>query len=191
MTNAVTNTNTQNHTTPRQWNYIDRLILAISMRFGPQAKEVERFLKFAVVGAFGAVVDFAVLNLLQATLLPPAGAYELLHVRMATGLAFTAAVSSNFIWNRYWTYPDSRSRAISVQLTQFFIVNAAGLLFRLLFVGALYQPLGLALGDLIGGGASDQTINQLGSNAAQAIAVVIVMFWNFFVNRYWTYNDVD
>jgi putative flippase GtrA len=31
----------------------------------------------------------------------------------------------------------------------------------------------------------------LGNNIALATAVVIVMFWNFFVNRYWTYRDVD
>ena len=28
-------------------------------------------------------------------------------------------------------------------------------------------------------------------NLTLAIAVIVVMFWNFFVNRYWTYNDVD
>ena len=31
----------------------------------------------------------------------------------------------------------------------------------------------------------------LGSNLALAVAVIIVLFWNFFVNRYWTYADVD
>jgi putative flippase GtrA len=30
-----------------------------------------------------------------------------------------------------------------------------------------------------------------GKNLALALAVGIVMFWNFFVNRYWTYSDVD
>ena len=30
-----------------------------------------------------------------------------------------------------------------------------------------------------------------GENLALAIVVVIVMFWNFFINRFWTYNDVD
>jgi hypothetical protein len=35
------------------------------------------------------------------------------------------------------------------------------------------------------------TAEFLGNNAALAVAVVLVMFWNFFVNRYWTYNDVD
>jgi putative flippase GtrA len=27
-------------------------------------------------------------------------------------------------------------------------------------------------------------------NITLALAIVIVMFWNFFVNRYWTYRDV-
>jgi hypothetical protein len=30
----------------------------------------------------------------------------------------------------------------------------------------------------------------LGENVTLVIAVVIVLFWNFFVNRYWTYSDV-
>ena len=33
--------------------------------------------------------------------------------------------------------------------------------------------------------------NFLGHNLALAIAVIVVMFWNFFINRFWTYNDVD
>ena len=32
---------------------------------------------------------------------------------------------------------------------------------------------------------------RLGENAALAVSVVVVMFWNFFANRYWTYNDVE
>jgi len=31
----------------------------------------------------------------------------------------------------------------------------------------------------------------ISDNLTLAIAVVIVMFWNFFVNRYWTYSDVE
>jgi putative flippase GtrA len=31
----------------------------------------------------------------------------------------------------------------------------------------------------------------LARNVTLAIAVGIVMLWNFFMNRYWTYNDVD
>ena len=32
---------------------------------------------------------------------------------------------------------------------------------------------------------------KLGYNMAKAIATGVVLFWNFFVNRYWTYSDVD
>lgn len=172
--------------------FIDRIILSIATRFGNKAKEVERFLKFAIVGTIGAIIDFGVLNLLQSTILPPSGEYEMLYVRLATGTAFTAAVSSNFIWNRYWTYPDSRSRPILLQLFQFFVVNTIAVGFRLIFVGVLYSPLGELIRDTLGqDGWDSESTNQAGTNLAQGMAMVIAMFWNFFVNRYWTYNDVD
>ena len=31
---------------------------------------------------------------------------------------------------------------------------------------------------------------KLGYNAAKVVATAIVMFWNFIVNRVWTYGDV-
>jgi hypothetical protein len=33
--------------------------------------------------------------------------------------------------------------------------------------------------------------DRLGANLALALSVVVVMFWNFFANRYWTYNNVS
>jgi putative flippase GtrA len=35
------------------------------------------------------------------------------------------------------------------------------------------------------------TAEFLANNLALAIAVIVVMFWNFFINRYWTYNDIS
>ncbi len=37
----------------------------------------------------------------------------------------------------------------------------------------------------------EEMVNTIGTNIAQGIAVVIALFWNFFANRYWTYNDVE
>jgi hypothetical protein len=31
----------------------------------------------------------------------------------------------------------------------------------------------------------------LSDNLTLAIAVIIVLFWTFFINRYWTYGDVE
>lgn len=175
---------------------LNTLIKRASIRFGGQkAKELERFIKFFIVGAIGFVVDFGMLNLLQSTILRPVPDSPL-PVILATTIAFTSAITSNFIWNRYWTYPDSRSRSVVRQVVQFFVVNIAGWIFRLGIVTLLYVPFGVlvagVLNSLWPGTITTAALqDQLGTNAAQALAVVIVMFWNFFVNRYWTYNDVE
>lgn len=176
---------------------LNRVILTVSLHFGERAKEVERFLKFAIVGIVGAIVDFGVLNLLQATILHPVEPDVNLKIALATGTAFSSAVVSNFIWNRYWTYPDSRTRRIRQQLMQFFLVNAIGMAFRLWFVRAMFGPLGYAGVDvfqwfgLMPAAVEPALTRRIGTNIAQFFAVWIVMFWNFFVNRYWTYNDVE
>jgi len=187
---------TMNGNTTR--NPLTWLIRWFSGFFGEKAVEMERFLKFAIVGTVGAVVDFSTLNILQATVFVPEGADAevTLKVALATGIAFTTAVISNFIWNRYWTFPDSRSRSLARQLVQFFVVSIVGLVFRLVFVGASYPFFGGIGASVLKGlsvvQAMDGTaINQLGSNIAQAISIIIVLFWNFFANRFWTFNDVE
>jgi putative flippase GtrA len=169
-------------------------------------KEIVRFAKFSVVGVFGAVVDFGVLNLLDRLnwlepvhLQLPFNA-ELTEVGTAGAISFGMAITSNFIWNRYWTYPDSRSKGVLGQLVMFFAINAAGLLIRVPVLEVLHKPLANLAASLLDA-RPDLTANLLstwpdlaettGKNLALAIAIVIVMFWNFFVNRYLTYSDVE
>jgi putative flippase GtrA len=144
-------------------------------------KERERFLKFAIVGAIGAVIDFAVMNLLTQTVSLP--------LVVAGTISFVCAVSSNFIGNRYWTYPDSRSRAITHQLSMFFVVNLAGVAIRIPILHFIEPPLLKALERLQIRGPFSMEF--LAKNLTLALAVGIVMLWNYYVNRYWTYNDVD
>jgi putative flippase GtrA len=144
-------------------------------------KERERFLKFAVVGAIGAVIDFGVMNLLTQTAdMPLVGAGT---------ISFICAVISNFIWNRYWTYPDSRTRPITHQLTMFFAVNIAGVAIRIPILHYVEPPFIRMMERLNFRIALSPEF--LAKNLTLALAVGIVMLWNFFVNRYWTYNDVD
>ena len=75
-------------------------------------RERSRFLRFALVGVIGTVVDFGTFNLLTF--------YVGLIAVYAQAISFGCAVISNFTWNRYWTYPDSRTKKISKQLLQFF-----------------------------------------------------------------------
>ncbi len=144
-------------------------------------KERTRFLRFAAVGTIGAAVDFGIMNLLTQKI----G----MSLVAAGTVSFISAVTSNFIWNRYWTYPESRSKPIAKQLAMFFIVNIAGMLIRLPILRYAEPPvqaffaksnIHLPLSGEI-----------LAKNFTLALAVGIVMLWNFFANRYWTYNDID
>lgn len=145
-------------------------------------RERTRFLRFAAVGVFGAIVDFGTFNILSG--------FIGINAVLASILSFIAAIINNFIWNRYWTYPDSRSKPIVQQIVLFTVISLIGLLIRT----PVFAFLEVRLTDLFSSldisllGVFDPEF--LGHNIALAIAVILVMFWNFFVNRYWTYNDV-
>ena len=145
-------------------------------------RERTRFTRFLVVGIIGAVVDFGVMNLLVKLFSTP--------LVIAGTISFICAVLSNFTWNRYWTYPDSRSKPILRQLLEFTIVNVIGLLIRVPIL-ALFEPITYALFTNLPFEIPFFSAEFLSDNVTLAIAVVIVLFWNFFVNRYWTYRDVD
>jgi len=144
-------------------------------------RERTRFLRFLVVGIFGAFVDFGIENLLHRV-------FGLPYVWSGT-ISFICAILSNFIWNRYWTYPDSRSKPIIGQLTQFAIVNVIGLVIRIPILRFL-EPEVTRLFSRLPEHFLVLTYDAMGENVTLAIAVGIVLFWNFFVNRYWTYSDV-
>ncbi|MBI9047388.1 MAG: GtrA family protein [Anaerolineaceae bacterium] len=144
-------------------------------------KERTRFFRFAIVGTIGAVVDFGVLNLLLFLGLP---------FLISSIISFIAAVFNNFAWNRFWTYPDSRTKNISTQLTQFAIINVIGLAIRTPLLALIEKNLIRFFTSIL---PSDFFFSAefAGHNAALAIAIIIVMFWNYLANRFWTYNDVD
>ncbi|MGB7540292.1 MAG: GtrA family protein [Anaerolineales bacterium] len=143
--------------------------------------ESKRFAKFLVVGTIGAVVDFGTFNLLTAVLpLPPVP---------SSVVSFLAAVTSNFLFNRYWTYPDSRSKPVWRQVIQFATVNLVGLAIRTPLFAALIPVWRKILER--GSPALPFSAEQLSHNLALGCAVLVVLIWNFVINRFWTYNDVQ
>ena len=143
-------------------------------------QERTRFFRFAIVGAIGAVVDFGVLNLLVLVFGMP--------TVWASVVSFIAAVISNFTWNRLWTYPDSRSKPLLQQGAQFLLVSVIGLLIRTpLFALLEHNLLRMLSGSMPIRWLSAQFVAH---NTALAVVILIVMFWNFIANRYWTYSDI-
>lgn len=146
-------------------------------RLGLKPKEAERFFKFLVVGTIGFVLDFGLLTFLVEVF----GLWTIL----ANTISFSAAVVSNFTWNRYWTYPESRSKKKRVQLPQFAMVSVMGLLLNNFILFILHAPFDKLLVAVHAPPAIQ------GYMPAKIIATVVVLFWNFFINRYWTYGHVS
>lgn len=146
------------------------MIETISNFHQTHSKEFFRFVKFAVVGAFGAIIDFGLLNLMK-------GVFGW-HLLAANTLSVSVAMLSNFIWNRYWTYPESRNRKKRTQLPQFATVNLIGLVIN----NVIVLGIDWVLVDLVG--------EPWSYNLAKACAIGIVLFWNFGANRLWTYRGL-
>ena len=119
-----------------------------------------QLLKFGIVGGSGYLINLAVFAVL-------AGPLDLHHTMAAIG-AFCVAVTSNFLWNRHWTFGPGDGSA-GFQAARFFAVSIAALGLNLVILELLLR----------GGGVGELT--------AQAIAVAIAMPFNFLGNKLWTF----
>jgi len=119
-----------------------------------------QLLRFGIVGGSGYLINLAVFAVL-------AGSLDVHHALAAVG-AFCVAVSSNFLWNRHWTF-GAESGSAGFQAPRFFAVSVAALILNLAVLELL-----VASGDL-------------GELTAQAIAVAVAMPFNFLGNKLWTF----
>ena len=133
------------------------------------SKELQRFTRFLMVGAVGTFLDFGLLSLLKAFGLP---------TLIANSLSFSAGVANNFTWNRLWTFADAKQADWHRQLVQFMLVSLVGLALNNAIVVVLEAPLGLLLRQ-----------PDYGFLPAKVIATGVVVFWNYFANRYWTFRN--
>lgn len=132
-------------------------------------REFEQFIKWSVVGALGALVDYSILiALVEGVHLYPG---------VAQGISFSAAVINNYIWNRLWTFGDIRHKGAVLQFTQFFVVSVVGLAIRTALFLFLFEVALLFLAF------------RARYLVATAVAIILVLIWNFFVNRAWTFRE--
>ncbi len=142
-------------------------------------KEFKRFAKFATVGALGSLTDFFILNVLVQVF----GA----SLFVANACSFTAAVIQNFTLNRRWTFPESRERKAGNQLVQFATVSMVGLAINQAVFLTIQHMTEAFWVDLTGSADLGFTLSY---NFAKLFAIGVVLFWNFFANRLWTYRGL-
>ncbi len=115
--------------------------------------------KFCVVGAIGYAVNLAVYGVLI---------HEGVHYLLAATCSFLVAVTSNYVWNRLWTFRDRRA-GVAAQGMRFLAVAVASLAANLVVLHVLVT---LGAGKLVG----------------QAIAIVLVTPLNFVGNKLWSFK---
>ena len=120
-----------------------------------------QLIRFCLVGASGYVVNLAVYTLL----LKVGGVHYLL---AATG-SFLVAVTSNYTWNRLWTFRGQRGH-VAYQGLRFLVVSTIALAVNLAILAFLVDTL------------------EVGKVLAQAIAIVLVTPWNFVGNKLWSFG---
>lgn len=119
-----------------------------------------QFYKFSVVGVINTLIDFSVFVLLTRLITFFGG-----HVLYANVISFSFAVSNSYIFNRRWTF-RSRDQERVRQYIKFFVINLTGLgvntgfLYLFVYHFHLYDIL------------------------SKALAIVITLFWNFFLNKW-------
>jgi putative flippase GtrA len=136
----------------------------LAVRLGAAARSREswmQLLKFGVVGGSGYLINLGVFAFLSGNL----GVY---HAVAAVG-AFCVAVTSNFLWNRYWTFGPGEGLA-HMQAARFLVVSVFCLAINLILLEVIVD---------------NTSISEL---AAQAIAVAVAMPFNFLGNKLWTFT---
>ncbi|MYC94133.1 MAG: GtrA family protein [Caldilineaceae bacterium SB0661_bin_32] len=142
-------------------------------------KETQRFVKFSIVGALGAVTDFTILNLLIV--------FAGFSSSIANSFGFCAAVLQNFLLNRWWTYPESRIQNTRRQMAKFALVSVVGLgINKIVFeyFDELLRPFWV---DWLTSADLGFTVSY---NSAKLFAIGVVLFWNFAANRLWTFKGL-
>ena len=120
----------------------------------------QQLAKFCAVGAVGYLINLAVYDALL---------HAGLHYLVAATCSFLVAVTSNYTWNRIWTFREHRGH-IGIQGMRFFLVSVAAL-------GANLVVLHLLV-----------TYANLGKLVAQAVAIVLVTPLNFIGNKLWSFR---
>ncbi len=164
---------------------------------------VRQFIKFVIIGGGSTVIDVGIYWVLM-FYVPYAGGLlsdqlgswlighgpsffhalamkeGLLVPKLAAGPVFkvfssSIAILNSFWWNRAWTFKIRGTEHRSVQLRKFFAIALIGMILNTVITSGL--------GNVIPGHEKRSLA------VASAIATVIVAFWNFFGQKFWTFKQ--
>lgn len=119
-----------------------------------------KFFKFAAVGFSGLLVDYAFTYLFK----------EIFKVQkyVANSIGFTIAASSNYVFNRIWTF-ESGNKEIITEYSSFLIISLIGLGLNNLILWLIVSRF------------------KINFYVAKFFAICVVTLWNFLANYFITF----
>ena len=122
---------------------------------------ISKLLKFIVVGLSGLIIDFGITFLCKEKII--------LNKYLSNSIGFSIAASSNYLFNRIWTFKSNNSE-ILIEFSLFFTISMIGLALNNSILWAIMQKF------------------KLNFYFAKLIAIFITTLWNFFANFYITFQ---
>jgi putative flippase GtrA len=118
-----------------------------------------KFLKFIIVGFSGMVVDFSITILLKEKLK--------VHRYISSSTGFILAASSNYLFNRFWTF-ESNNPKVFLEYGTFLLISVIGLFINNLFLFLFEKKLRFYF--------------------AKFLAILVTSLWNFSANYLLNFN---
>jgi putative flippase GtrA len=157
---------------PTAWAFVNRVLDIVDTITGGRAAWFQRFFMYAFIGGFAALVNMAVFYLVFYVITLPVN--ELIHNVIASALAAEISIMANFVPNDFFTFRhlSGHQRSGIARCMRFQITCIGGIV--LTFV------IQLAISHLL----------HMQPIFAQAIALILVLFYNFSFHHIFTYRQV-
>ncbi len=151
-----------------------------------QRRGLRQFVKFCLVGALSTLVNLGVLYVLV----------EIAHIRqffpsenigraVAVSIAFLVSVANGYYWNSRWTFRQTDSNGQHRRMVQFLVTNVVGLLLNVVIATTVASRTPAFVLQALSPYLKRDPAVFVGT----AAATMIVVFWNFTVNKYWTFRS--
>ena len=120
-----------------------------------------KLIKFVIVGFSGLIIDFGITFLCKEKVL--------LNKYLSNSIGFTIAASSNYVFNRIWTF-SSNNPNITIEFSSFLLVSIIGLLINNSILWLIHNNM------------------KINFYFAKFGAIVVTTLWNFFANYFFTFQ---
>lgn len=126
-------------------------------------KDLNGFIRFAIVGSTGMIIDFSIVFFLKEVL----G----IDLYVSNSLSFTVSSLSNYVLNKIFTFRERLGFSYN-QFLKFFLISILGLILSTISIYMMCQFL------------------QIGIYISKLLSILIVSMWNYSANKIFTFRKV-